>query len=142
MPRRVLFAGFLKVEGVHRAFKADVQFIDGALGDRADGDAVKAQVLEDSGDVGLGSRQPVQGFADHHVERAAFGGAFHGQEAGAVGDRGAGYAGVLEGADDLDALTGGEGAAGGKLILDRGLPLQIAGKAGVEGRPHQGPGCG
>ena len=38
------------------------------------------------------------------------------------------YAGVLEGADDLDTLTGGEGAAGGKLILDRGLPLQIAGK--------------
>ncbi|MNS50808.1 hypothetical protein D3C72_834660 [compost metagenome] len=79
-----LFAGFLKVEGVHRAFKADVQFIDGALGDRADGDAVKAQVLEDSGDVGLGSRQPVQGFADHHVELAALGGPDHRKKAWAV----------------------------------------------------------
>ena len=46
------------------------------------------------------------------------------------------------GADDLDALTGGEGAAGDKLILDRGLLLQIAGEAGVKGRPHQGPVCG
>ena len=135
-------ANLLEEEGVHRALEADVEFIDGAFRDRVDGDAVEAQVLEDGGGVGLGARQPVQGFADHDVERAAPGGAFHGQEAGAVGDRGAGYAGVLEGADDLDTLTGGEGAAGGKLILDRGLPLQIAGKAGVEGRPHQRPGCG
>ncbi|WP_152949712.1 hypothetical protein [Brevundimonas sp. Bb-A] len=119
-----------------------MQFVDGAFRDRVDGDAVEAQVLKDGGDVGLGPRQSVQGFADHHVERAALGGAFHGQEAGAVDDRGAGYAGVLEGADNLDALTGSEGAAGDQLILDRGLLLQIAGEAGVEGRPHQGPGCG
>ena len=56
MPRRVLFAGFLKVEGVHRAFKADVQFIDGALGDRADGNAVMPEILKERGDVALGAR--------------------------------------------------------------------------------------
>ncbi|WP_128115755.1 hypothetical protein [Brevundimonas diminuta] len=119
-----------------------MQFIDGALRDCVYGDAVEPQVFIDGGDIGLRPRQAVQGFADHYVECAALGGAFHGQEAGAVGDRGAGYAGVLEGADDLDALTGGEGAAGDKLILDRGLLLQIAGEAGVKGRPHQGPVCG
>nr|WP_263972795.1 hypothetical protein [Brevundimonas pondensis] len=137
-----LSADLLEEEGIHRALEADVQFIDGSLRDRVDGDAVEAQVFKDSGDVGLRPRQPVQGFADHHVERAAHGGAFHGQKAGAVGDRCAGYAGVLEGADNLDALTGGEGAAGEELILDRGLLLQVAGEAGVKGRPHQGPGCG
>ncbi|MNS33674.1 hypothetical protein D3C72_657900 [compost metagenome] len=52
-------AGFLKVEGVHRALEADVQFIDGAFRDRVDGDAVKAEVLKDGGDVSLGPRQPV-----------------------------------------------------------------------------------
>nr|WP_157678002.1 hypothetical protein [Brevundimonas diminuta] len=55
-----------------------MEFIDGALRDCVYGDAVEPQVFIDGGDIGLGPRQAVQGFADHHVERAAFGGAFHG----------------------------------------------------------------
>lgn len=71
-------ANLLEKEGVHRALEADVEFIDGALRDCVYGDAVEPQVFIDGGDIGLGPRQAVQGFADHHVERAAFGGAFHG----------------------------------------------------------------
>ncbi|MNC45814.1 hypothetical protein D3C81_2305660 [compost metagenome] len=47
-------AGLLKVEGVHRALEADMQFVDGAFRDRVDGDAVEAQVFKDGGYVGLG----------------------------------------------------------------------------------------
>ncbi|WQE36890.1 hypothetical protein U0030_16815 [Brevundimonas bullata] len=54
-----LAADFLEEEGVHRAFQADVQFVDGAFRDRVDGDAVEAQVLIDGGDISLRSRQSI-----------------------------------------------------------------------------------
>src|SRR5262249_25040509 len=60
-------------EGIHRALEADMQFADLTLGKGEEAHAGKSQPLQETSDILLVARQPVERLGDDDVELAASG---------------------------------------------------------------------
>lgn len=131
-----LLGEVLDVEGRHRAAKADMHLVDLALGLGDDADTLKAHLLVKASDVLLVAREAVQGLGHHDVEAASHGGLPQTLKSGTQIE-GPAARPILERLRHQPAIVGAQLAAEPKLVLDRGIPLQIGGIAGVEGRPDR-----
>nr|WP_245777227.1 MULTISPECIES: hypothetical protein [Brevundimonas] len=121
-----LAADFLQLKRIHRPLQADVKLRDIVLRDRADTDSMKPEILKRGRYVCLGSRQSIQGLADHQIELASFGARHQCLQTRAVGAGRARDAGVLISGADFHSLALGIQPTDGELILDRCGVLEIA----------------
>lgn len=122
----------LQKQRVHCAFQPDVQLRDFAFGQGDDLHAGKAQMLEQSRDIGLVPGDAVERLGQHEVELPLPGVLQERLHAGSQGHAGARDSRILIGVDDAPLLPRSVFAADPELVVDRGDALIVGRVAGVE----------
>nr|WP_231923362.1 hypothetical protein [Sphingobium cloacae] len=117
---------------VHGAFEADMQFVHNTFGQGDDLDTGKAEAFEQTGNVFLIAREPVQRLGQNDIEAASLRVGKECLDTGAKGHACPGNRGIGIGFDDLPAFALRSLPAYPQLILNRGFPLIVRGIAGIE----------
>ena len=121
----------LEKEGVHRALEADMEFGNLPLGQGNKADAGEFEALEESGDVFLVAREPVEGFGDDDVE-GGLARAFEQRLITRAHRRGAAERGIAIDLHQFPTLANDALLAKTQLVFDGGIALGVGGIAGID----------